>query len=217
MQESKPAAHVDLALLDKLTDEKRLVDLSVALLKFQVLPLKEIEVDLLAEHAQRQTLLVAPRGKVLLMPNGRRVFDPGHLMELEEYVRNGLVPSTTVRSDAVWALLVGLLGIFGLFGGWLPGWIAKHRNKARVKRWIDETGNTVYVAKDPSGLMVHLLAFRGDRRRMTLFQPLTNTLLKTGHYVLRLTYPTSLTSWHAALGVEMDPQIEVILDPTHAS
>lgn len=200
-------------LIEQLAREKRTVDLSIALLKFQLLPMSPIEVSLDAEE-QKQIVLIAPRGRALILPNGRRIFDPNALVDIEDHVRRGFRQIKHLQNDMAWATLVGLSGVFGLaFESFLSSLFSRRKDKAQVRRWIDERGNAVYVAKDSNGMMAHLMAVGFDRRYYMLYEPLVNALLKTRHYVLRFTYPATATSWQQALGLEVDPQIEVLLDP----
>ncbi|MCP8307499.1 MAG: hypothetical protein H3Z54_02230 [archaeon] len=200
-------------VIEHLVEKKRTIDLSVALLKFRVLPLKPLEV-LLEEEGEKQAILIAPRGKILTLPNGHKVFDPNALMEIKDYVSKGLRNVRRIQSDGLWAAIVGLSGVVGLMSASIASNLSLKKDKACVKRWIDERGNEVYLAKDQDGMMAHLLAVSFDRRYYMLYEPLVNALHKTGHYILRFIYPSTINSWHEALGQEMDPRIEVLVDPT---
>lgn len=200
-------------VLEHLTKKDRIVDLSVALLKFQVLPKDAVDIPRVDTELEKQVILVAPRGSVFLMPDGRRIFTPNRLAEIEEYGKGGLRTIRTIQNDALWALLVGLSGFFGLVFAWMMPRLPIGRDKAKVKRFIDERGDIVYVARSPDGGMAHLLTVASDRRRYLIHEPLSNAICKMGHYVIRLTYPASVASWREVMGLEVDPKVEVILDP----
>jgi hypothetical protein len=198
---------------ERLVKQKRLIDLSITLLKLKILPIKEIEINLQNYEDVREVLLVAPKGKVLTMQDGRKIFHINSLMELEEFVDNGMRRVRRVRSDVVWAALVGIFGLFGLIFGSLPPLFSIRKDKAKIRRWIDEKGNIVYVAEDPSGSLAHLLLASFDRRYYKIYEPLASTLKLGGYYLLKFTYPASASSWQEVLRLQIDPEIEVLLEP----
>jgi hypothetical protein len=200
-------------LLKNLQKKNRIVDLSVALLKFQILNQDAVEITSEENKLEKQVILVAPRGSVFLMPDGRRIFTPNKLTEIEEYIKGGIRSVRTIQNDALWALLVGLSGMLGLAVAWLMPRLRISRDKAKIKRFIDEVGDIVYIAKSPDGGMAHLLSVSSDRRFYRIHEPLTNAMIKTGHYVIRLTYPASVASWRELLGLEVDPKVEIMMDP----
>lgn len=199
--------------VEKLAKQKRLVDLSIALLNLKILPISEMEISLQNYGDLREVLLVAPKGKVLTMPDGRKIFHTNSLMELEEFVDSGMRRVKRVQNDVVWAILVGLFGLFGLIFGSLPSLFPIKKDKAKIRRWIDERGNIVYVAEDSSGALAQLLLASFDRRYYKIYQPLVNALKLGGYYLLKFTYPADATSWREVLGLQIDPEIKVIIEP----
>ncbi len=201
-------------LLEQLEKKNRIVDLSVALLKLQVLPRGPIEITSQEDELEKQVILVAPRGSVFLMPDGRRIFTPNRLMEIEDYLKVGLRSVRSIQNDLLWALLIGLSGLLGLLVAWSMPRVKIGRDKAKIKRFIDERGDIVYVARTPDGEMAHLISVGSDRRHYRIHEPLSNAMFKTGHYIIRLTYPASVVSWKEVMGLEVDPKVEIMMDPS---
>lgn len=59
----------------------------------------------------------------------------------------------------------------------------------------------------------HLISVNSDRKWYVIHESMASAMSKMGHYVIRLTYPTSAESWREVLGLEIDPKVEIILDP----
>lgn len=201
-------------VLETLTKKNRIVDLSVALLKFQVLSRSAVNISREETESEKQVILIAPRGSVFIMPDGRRVFTPNRLAEIEEYIKGGLRSIRTIQNDALWATLVGLSGLLGLIFAWIVPRLPLRKDKAKIKRFLDERGDIVYMAKSPSGNLTHLITVGSDRMRYLIHEPLASAISKMGYYVIRLTYPATATSWREVLGLEIDPKVEILLDPT---
>ncbi len=201
-------------VLERLTKKNRVADLSVALLKFQVLSRDAIDISREDTDVDKQVILVAPRGSVFIMPDGRRVFTPDRLAEIEEYVKEGLRTIRTVQNDSLWAVIVGLSGLIGLIFTWTIPRIPIGKDKAKIKRFIDDRGDIVYIAKSSDGGMTHLISVGSDRKHYLIHEPLASAISKMGHYVVRFTYPASVSSWKEMLGLEVDPKVEIMLDPT---
>ncbi len=200
-------------VLEQLEKKNRIVDLSMALLKFQLLPRGSVEITSYEDELEKQVILVAPRGSVFLMPDGRRVFTPNRLMEIEDYTKGGMRSIRTIQNDLLWALLIGLSGLVGLLVAWSMPRVKIGKDKAKVKRFIDERGDIVYIARGPDGELAHLLSVGSDRRHYKLHEPLSSAMFKTGHYIIRLTYPASVVSWKEVMGLEVDPKVEILMDP----
>ncbi len=213
MSSARKSGSDQVLLLEQLEKKNRVVDLSVALLKFQVLPRGPVEISSAENELEKQVILVAPRGSVFLMPDGRRIFAPKRLMEIEEYVKGGVRSVRSIQNDTLWALLIGLSGILGLAFAWSMPRVKIWKDKAKIRRFIDENGDIVYVAQSPDGEMAHLLSVGSDRRHYKIHEPLSNAMSKTGHYILRFTYPSSVVSWREVLGLEVDPKVEIMMEP----
>lgn len=200
-------------VMDFLMKKKRIADLSIAMLKFQVLPRKEIKITINNDELTKQVILIAPKESVLFMPDGRRVFIPHKLNELEIYVKSGLRTIRTIQNDNLWALLVGLSGMLGLIFAWAIPRFRIWREKSKVNRFMDENGDIVYIAKNSEGRMAHLISVSSERNWFIIHEPMASAISNMGHYVIRLTYPASAISWREVLGLEIDPKVEIILDP----
>jgi hypothetical protein len=203
-------------ILENLSKSNRIIDLSMALLKFQILPRHPINITRQDREKEKQVILVAPRGSVFIMPDGRRVFTPNRLAELEEFTGEGLRSIRTIQKDVIWATLVGLSGIFGIMLAWILPRIRFRKDKAKIKRFLDENGDIVYMARHPEGNLTHLLTVGSDRIRYLIHEPLASSLARMGFYVILLTYPSSATSWREVLGLDIDPRVEIIMDPNKA-
>lgn len=138
-------------VLESFQKKKKIADLSIAMLKFQVLPKKEIDITINDNELTKQVILIAPRESVLLMPNGKRIFIPNKLNELEEYVKSGLRTIRTIQNDSLWAILVGLSGMLGLVFAWAIPRLRMWRDRTKVNRFMDENGDIVYIAKNHEG------------------------------------------------------------------
>lgn len=200
-------------VLESFQKKKKIADLSIAMLKFQVLPKKEIDITINDNELTKQVILIAPRESVLLMPNGKRIFIPNKLNELEEYVKSGLRTIRTIQNDSLWAILIGLSGMLGLVFAWAIPRLRMWRDRTKVNRFMDENGDIVYIAKNHEGRMAHLISVNSDRKWYIIHESMASAMSKMGHYVIRLTYPASAVSWQEVLGLEIDPKVEIILDP----
>ncbi len=203
-----------LTVIERLTSKNRTVDLSIALLKFQLLSRNAVNINREDTEYEKQVILISPRGSVLIMPDGRRVFNLNSLTEIEEYVKSGLRKIKTIQNDFLWALIVGLSGLAGLILAKIIPRLHLRSDKAKVIRFIDEIGDIVYIARSPDGNMAHLLTVDVDKRRYRIHEPLANSICRMGHYLIRLTYPASALTWKEVLGLEIDPKVEIIIDPT---
>jgi len=213
MDSGRKAGNQQSAVLENLTKRNRLIDLSVALLRFQILPRSATSISRYDNECEKQVILVAQRGSVFIMPNGRRIFTPNRLIEIEEFAKNQFRIFHSIQNDALWALLVGLSGFLGIIFAWMIPRIPFGKDQSKIKRFLDEQGDIVYIAKSPDGGMAHLLSVSSDRKNYMIHEPLANAICDTGHYVVRFTYPASVATWKEMLGLEVDPKVEVMLDP----
>lgn len=213
MDFNKPSDSKQTLVLEHLTKKRRIADLSIAMLKFQVLPRNEIEITRNDNELTKHVILIAPKESVLIMPDVSRVFIPNRLSEIEEYVKGGLRSIKTIQNDTLWALLVGLSGMLGLVFAWAIPRVRFFRDKSKINRFMDENGDIVYIAKSPDGRLAHLISVGSDRKWYLLHESLASALSRMGHYVIRLTYPATATSWREVLGLEIDPKVEIMLDP----
>lgn len=213
MDSRNKAGNQQSVIIGDLTKRNRLIDLSVALLRFQILPRNATSITRYENEMEKQVILVAQRGSVFIMPNGKRIFSPDKLIEIEEFAKNQFRIFRSIQNDALWALLVGLSGFLGILFVWMIPRIPLGKDRSKVKRFIDEQGDIVYIAKSPDGSMAHLLSVSSDRKNYLIHEPLTNAICDTGHYVVRFTYPASVATWKEMLGLEVDPKVEVMLDP----
>jgi hypothetical protein len=211
---ARKTGNKQILLLEQLEKKNRIIDLSMALLKLKVLPRGPVEITAQEDKLEKQVILVAPRGSVFLMADGRRIFTPNRLMEIEDYIKGGMRSVRTIQNDLLWALLIGLSGLVGLLVAWSMPRMKIWKDKAKIKRFIDERGDIVYVAQGPDGEMAHLLSVGSDRRYYRIHEPLSNAMFKTGHYIIRLTYPASVVSWKEVMGLEVDPKVEIMMDPS---
>ncbi|MCS7126652.1 MAG: hypothetical protein NZ929_07075 [Aigarchaeota archaeon] len=158
----------------------------------------------------RSSILLIHSRYVYTNIDGKKVFKMEKFMELEEFVKKNLREYSSRRSDAFWALLIGLTGVLGLIAINIP----RLRDiKKRVKRMVDEDGDMVYVTMSSEGLMIPLLKISRSNYKIIIFSSLASALKIAGYYIIRLTYPDSYSSWEEALGLEQDPRIEVISEP----
>jgi len=202
-----------ISILERLSKSNRIIDLSIALLRFQILPKKAVNIIRQDNEKEKQVILIAPRGSVYIMPDGRRVFTPNRLSEIEEFMNGGLRSIRTIQNDVIWATLVGLSGMIGLIFAWVLPRISFRKDRAKIRRFLDENGDIVYMARQPEGNLTHLLTVGSERIRYLIHEPLSSSLTKMGFYVILLTYPASTTSWREVLGLDIDPKVEILLDP----
>ena len=103
--------------------------------------------------------------------------------------------------------------MMGLIFAWAIPRFRIWREKSKVNRFMDENGDIVYIAKSHEGRMAHLISVSSERNWFIIHEPMASAMSKMGHYVIRLTYPASAISWREVLGLEIDPKVEIILDP----
>lgn len=171
-----------------------------------------LEIKLEPPEGWKSVVLLIHSRHVLTNIDGKRVFRPDRLMELEEYVRRGLREYRARKGEAFWALLIGLTGVVGLLAANLPELLGLRR-RARIKRWLDEEGNLVYMASGPGGLMIPLLKVNRDGKHVLVEPALALALRSSGYYLVKLTYPEGYVSWEEAVGLEADPRLEVVMEP----
>ena len=167
--------------------------------------------ELSSDEDWREVLLTIHSKYVLENTDGKKIFKPGRFEELETFVRKGLHSFPHYRSEVFWALLIGLAGVFGLIAAYVPE-ILRLKSRARIKRWIDEEGHTIYLASVKE-LMIPLLKLSRDRRIIIVEPALVSALKYSGHYLVKLSYPAGYASWEEAIGLEADPKLEVVMNP----
>jgi len=195
--------------LTTLANKKNVTKLIIEVVRRDIKP-NSLEISFECSPGCKSRVLLIHSRYVYRNIDGKKIFKHDRFMDLEEYVKNGLREYVARRSDVFWALLVGLTGVIGLLVISLP----KIRNFiSRVKKMIDEDGDSVYLLIAREGITIPLIKISNNNNKLVISPWLALSLKIAGYYIVRLTYPDINVSWEDALGLEQDPKIEVVSEP----